>query len=95
MIESAIQAKIIKYLKKEWWFTIKTIKVSPNGIPDLICFRWGKHLFIEVKQENGKLSPLQDYVIKQLRENGDEVIIPYWFKDFIIKYEELWKALSN
>ena len=89
MIESKIQAKIIKYLDKEGWFTIKTIKVSPNWIPDVIAFKEGKHLFIEVKQEKGVTSKLQDYVIKKLRENGSDVIIPYWYNSFLDQYNNL------
>ena len=91
--ESVIQSKIIKHLEKEWWFTIKTIKVSPNWTPDLICFRKWKHLFIEVKIETWRTSVLQDYVIKKLRENGSYVIVPYWYKDFIIKYNDYEKNM--
>ena len=67
---------------------IKTIKVSPNWVPDLICFKEWKHFFIEVKTEVWRTSALQDYVIKQLRENWSYVIVPYWYEDFIIKYKD-------
>ncbi len=89
MREQLIQSKIIKFLEQEWWFTIKTIKVSPNWTPDVIAFRWGNHLFIEVKTEIGVTSKLQEYVIKKLRENGSDVIVNKGYEDFIIKYEEL------
>lgn len=90
MLESKIQKKIIDYLKKEWCEIIKITQSNKNGIPDILCLTgdWG-HLWIEVKQEKWKLSKLQEYVIKGLREIWDIVIVPYWYDDFIEKYNAL------
>ena len=44
-----------------------------NGIPDLVAFKEGKTMFIEVKQPNGVLSEIQKIRIKQLKEQGFEV----------------------
>lgn len=44
-----------------------------NGIPDLIAFKDGKTIFIEVKQPTGVLSEIQKIRIKQLRAQGFEV----------------------
>ena len=46
-----------------------------NGIPDLVAFKEGKTMFIEVKQPTGVLSEIQKIRIKQLREQGFTVHI--------------------
>ena len=40
-----------------------------------MCLKNGKAMFIEVKQESGKVSEIQKLRIKQLREQGFEVKI--------------------
>ena len=75
MLESKIQTKIINRLKKEGWICIKLIRTSLNGIPDLMCLKNGQTMFIEVKQEKGKLSELQKVRIEQLRKQGFNVKI--------------------
>jgi hypothetical protein len=73
MLESKIQAKIIAQLQKENWLCVKLIKTNLNGIPDLVCFRNGETMFIEVKQEKGKLSTLQKYRHDEIKKQGFEV----------------------
>jgi hypothetical protein len=75
ILESKIQAKIIKQLESENWLCIKLIKTSVNGIPDILCHRQGETMYIEVKRPTGKLSELQKIRIKQLREQGITVKI--------------------
>ena len=83
MLESAIQTKIKKKLEAEGWLVVKLIRTSINGIPDLMCLKNGKAMFIEVKQESGKLSEIQKLRIKQLQEQGFEVNI---WTDFFVNF---------
>jgi len=75
MLESTIQSKIIKKLTSKGWLVIKIIKCNLNGIPDLMCLKDGRTVFIEVKAEKGILSELQKFRIKQLKEIGFEAIV--------------------
>ena len=75
VLESKRQAKIIAKLTQEGWFCVKLIKTSVNGIPDLLCLKNGKTMFIEVKQPDGKLSELQNVRIGQLLALGFDVKI--------------------
>jgi Holliday junction resolvase len=76
MLESKIQAKIIKRFTDEGYLVIKLIKTNKNGIPDLMLLKDGKVLFIEVKRPLlGKLSKVQEYRIKELKEYGFETLI--------------------
>ena len=72
MLESKIQTKIKKKLEEKGYLVVKLIKTSCNGIPDLMCLKDGKVIFIEVKQPTGVLSELQKLRIKQLTDLGFE-----------------------
>lgn len=69
-LEKNIQNSIIKHAKKEGWITIKTIRLSESGFPDIFLFKKGQTIFIEVKNEKGIHSELQKVRQKQLRESG-------------------------
>jgi Holliday junction resolvase len=76
MLESKIQAKIIKRFTDAGYLVIKLIKTSKNGIPDLMALKDGKTIFIEVKRPLlGKLSKVQEYRIKELKEYGFDTLI--------------------
>lgn len=71
MKESELQAKIIKHYEAKGYLVIKIIQTNKNGIPDLLLIKEDVHpFFIEVKTEQGKLSDLQKYRIKQLEKYG-------------------------
>jgi Holliday junction resolvase len=70
MLESSIQTKIKKKLESQGYLVIKLVRTSCNGIPDLMCLKDGKTIFIEVKQPTGVLSELQKLRIKQLTDLG-------------------------
>lgn len=71
MKESKIQAKKIKELEAQGYYVIKLISTNKNGIPDLIAIpRNADVLFVEVKNETGTLSKLQEYRIKELESFG-------------------------
>lgn len=68
-----------------------------NGIPDLVAFKDGKTIFIEVKQPTGVLSEIQKVRIKQLKEKGFTVHIwTDYEKSFIDEHylnpnsDEMW-----
>jgi hypothetical protein len=85
MLESVIQAKIIKEAKKQGWFVLKVIKCNVSGYPDLTIFKDNQTIFIEVKNEVGKQSELQKYVQKQLEEQG--------FKYFLVRSLDEFKHI--
>lgn len=72
-LESAIQADIIKRMEADGYFVVKLVLTNKKGIPDLLCLKNGKALFIEVKREGCKPRPLQEYRIEELRKLGFEV----------------------
>lgn len=64
-------------MQDEGWYVIKLITTNRNGIPDLLCVKDNDVKFIEVKAKNGKLSPLQDYRINELKSYGIKVEVAF------------------
>ena len=71
MTEQQIQSKRIKQLEAEGYYVIKLLKTNKNGIPDIIAIPQGSDvLFSEVKTLKGRVSKLQEYRLKELKEHG-------------------------
>jgi|TARA_B100000073_G_C23623619_1_gene529579 Holliday junction resolvase len=71
MTEQQIQSKRIKQLEDEGYYVIKLVKTNKNGIPDIIAIpKDSGVLFSEVKTPKGKVSKLQEYRLKELKEHG-------------------------
>ena len=72
---SKYQTKIIKRFESDGWFVVNLIKTNKNGIPDLLCIKEGeKPLFIECKEWNDTLKPLQKFRIEELKKYGVDAI---------------------
>jgi Holliday junction resolvase len=72
--ESEVQAKKMNELQEDGFYVIKLVSTNKNGIPDLIAIKpTGEILFVEVKAAKGRLSKLQEYRIKELRDKGFNV----------------------
>jgi len=83
-MESKIQAKIKARFENAGWIVIKLIQTNCNGIPDLMCLKGGKTVFVEVKQPGKKPTELQQFRHDQLTQNGFQVFILSSEKDIII-----------
>ena len=66
MTEKQLQTRIIKYLKNKGWLAMKG-DYSLKGMPDIIAFRNGKTLMIEVK---AGIKPPFNSRIDQLKSLG-------------------------
>jgi len=85
-LESIIQREIIIHLEHDGWYVVKLIQTNKNGIPDLLCIRDGKCMFVEVKRPRNKARPLQEYRMKELRCHGVAAFVAYSIAD--IKHEQ-------
>ena len=71
MTEQQVQSKKIKELEADGYYVLKLIKTNKNGIPDLLALHPdNKILFVEVKTKKGRVSKLQEYRLKELKEHG-------------------------
>lgn len=70
------QKKLIKEYEAKGYFVINLIKTNKNGITDLLCLKDGeKPIFIESKEVNDTVKPLQEYRIKELISLGFIVFV--------------------
>jgi len=70
------QTKVIKQYENKGYYVINLIKTNKNGIADLLCLKAGQTpLFIEIKEDNDTVKPLQYYRRKELMRLGFESII--------------------
>jgi len=76
MTEQQIQSKRRKELEDEGYYVIKLIKTNKNGIPDLLAIPPNANvLFSEVKTSVGRVSKLQEFRHKELKDKGFNVEI--------------------
>ena len=75
MTEQSIQRSIIKYLSNDGWLVFKTVKVIPNGYPDVIAHRGDVTVLLEVKTPSGRVSGVQAEQHKRLRAQGIPVFV--------------------
>ena len=73
---SKLQTKTIKEYESKGYFVINLSITNKNGIADLLCLKQGETpLFIECKEVNDTIKPLQLYRQKELIKRGFQSII--------------------
>ena len=73
---SKFQTKVIKDYEKQGYYVIKLTVTNKNGIMDLLCLKANEiPLFIECKEKNDTVKPLQDYRRRELIQLGFNAII--------------------
>lgn len=86
MTEQQIQKKISDHLTKQGYYVIKLIKTNKNGIPDLLAIHsQSETILIEVKKPDGVTSKLQDFRLKELKQEGIRCFVAYGYEDYLNK----------
>ena len=75
MLESEIKRRCTKDLESWSWEVVHLIQTNKNGIPDTLCLRAGRSVFIEFKRPGQQPRSLQEYRHDKLRKQGFEVLI--------------------
>lgn len=83
-MESKIQAAIKAKFERAGWMVVKLIQTNCNGIPDLMCLKNNRAVFIEVKQPGKEPTELQKYRHSELIKQGFTVYVLTSDKDLII-----------
>lgn len=91
--EKTFENKVKRYLKSKGVYHFKYFgnAYSTAGILDLTLCVNGHFVAVELKAEKGKLSPLQEYNIKEIEKSGGIAIVlrPSGFESFKKLIEEL------
>ena len=79
MLEKDIEAKVVKWAKKNGWLSIKYTPMGVRGWPDRIFISpEGRHVWIEFKKPPNKPTELQQYRIDSLKKQR---VLVAWFND--------------
>lgn len=81
MKESAIEKKLLEGARRLGYKAYKFISPGNDGVPDRIIMGRGRAIFVELKTETGKLSPVQKVQIAMLLRLGQDVRVLYGPKD--------------
>lgn len=72
--ENKIEQKLREGVKRLGGRAYKLVSPGYAGLPDrLICFPFGRVVFVEVKSPKGRLSKLQEYRINELEKLMQDV----------------------
>jgi hypothetical protein len=84
MKEAALQRKCIAYAKSQGWLGFKWASPAHRGVPDCLFFKSGSLVIVEFKSPSGKgrLSPLQEKTITDLKDKGFPVFVVNSFEYF-------------
>ena len=53
----------------------KLVSPGTTGVPDRLCLKGGRTVFVEVKAPGKRPRPIQQHRIKQLRDHGFTVLV--------------------
>lgn len=87
--ENKVERYLNSEIEKLGGITRKWVSPGRDGVPDRICFLRGKVVFVEVKTDDGKLSPVQEREHRRLIEVGARVRVVYGEDDVDLLIEIL------
>lgn len=91
MKESQIEARLVRGVKALGGRAYKFVSPGNTGVPDrLVVLPGGRIIFVELKTDVGKLSPMQIQQIKLLQSMGAQVRVLYGLE----AVEEFLKGLK-
>jgi len=78
VLESAVERKLVDGIRKAGGWAIKLVSPGNSGVPDrLVLMPGGRVIFVELKTDTGRVSPLQQQVHDRLRGMGMDVRVLY------------------
>lgn len=91
MIESDIETKMRKLIKKRGGLFVKFVSPSSRGVPDRIVLKKpGIIIFVELKREGETPTPLQKHWHKILRSFGFDVRVIIGMQEALRFVEEVF-----
>lgn len=74
MKESAIEARLVREVKKRGGLCYKFTSPGNPGVPDrIVILPGGTTIYVELKTEIGRLAKIQKWQIEELRKRGADV----------------------
>lgn len=73
--EAYVEDYLVEQAEKIGFLCPKFVSPGNSGVPDRILIGNGHTVFVETKSKVGKLRPLQQYRIKELKKRGATVYV--------------------
>jgi hypothetical protein len=70
MYERQIESRVKSHCDRLGIYCRKFVSPSSAGVPDRFLAKGGKVMFLELKREGNKMTPLQEREIRKLNEAG-------------------------
>jgi hypothetical protein len=91
MLESRLEKKIVKALHEKGF---ESLKAGKNGWPDrLVIVGPGHHVWLEVKQPGGTLTPAQKRLLPKMADHGEPVYVVESVEEALALCERHWRLL--
>lgn len=84
-MERDIEAYLVKRVKALGGMAYKFVSPANRGVADRLVVLPGQIWFVEVKQENGRMTALQALFIEQMKRMGHNAIV-VWSKEEVDKW---------
>ena len=91
MREKIIEQYLVKQCKAQRWECWKLTSPARRGVPDRLIILPGMVAFVEVKSPKGRLTLLQEKVLRRLKDKGQTTAVVY-NKDQVDELIETLKA---
>lgn len=90
MKESAIEARLVREVKKRGGLCYKFISPDNAGVPDRIVITPdGRTIYVELKTLIGRLAKIQRWQLEELRKRGADVRVLYGMDQVMAFVEEV------
>ena len=90
MLEQTIEQALKQAVEADGGICWKLVSPGTTGVPDRICLKNGRTVFVEVKAPGRKPRPIQQHRINQLRQQGFTALVI----DSVDQIGEVTDALS-
>lgn len=81
MLESTIEKAFVKGIREAGGWAVKFTSPGSAGVPDrLVLMPGGRVIFVELKTDTGRVTPLQQQTHNRMRNLGMDVRVLYGMK---------------
>ena len=75
--EKRLEQRLVKKVRELGGLCLKWVSPGTTGVPDRLVIIKGKVMLVELKDEKGRLSRRQEYMIAELAKRGVTVSVIY------------------
>ena len=90
MLERSVEAGLRRQVEKRGGLCLKFTSPGCSGVPDRVIIAEGRVVFVELKQEDGRLRPMQKVMIRRMQRAGADVRVVYGAAGVRELMKELW-----